>query len=49
MTLFKRTDNEVQFYFNCPEKMVRITRICKHTNYKDMAIIILTIGETGHA
>ena len=47
MTLFRRTDNEVQLYFNCPEKMDRITRMCKYTNYKDMAIIITTIGEGG--
>jgi hypothetical protein len=44
MTLFRRTDNKVQLYFNCPEKMDRIVRMCRYTGYKDMTVIILTMG-----
>ena len=40
-------NNENQMYFNCPEKMDRIERICKYTNYEDMTVIISTIGERG--
>jgi hypothetical protein len=45
MTSFRRTDTKVQLYFNCPEKVDRIGRMCKSTNYKDMTVIISTIGE----
>jgi hypothetical protein len=34
-------------YFNCPEKMDRIERICTYTKYDDMTVIISTIGERG--
>jgi hypothetical protein len=47
MTLFRRTDNKVQLYFNCPEKIDRIVRICRYTDYKDMTVIILTMGGIG--
>ena len=47
MTLFSRTDNEVQLYFDCHEKMDRITRMCKYINYEDMSVVITTLGETG--
>ena len=46
MTFFRRSNNEVQLYFNCPEKMDRIARMCKYTNYEDMTVIT-TIGEGG--
>ena len=47
MTFFRRSNNEVQLYFNCPEKMNRIKRLCKYTNCEDMTVIISTIGEKG--
>ena len=47
MTLFGRTDRKVQLYFNCPEKMDRIAKMCKNTNYKDMSIITTIEGELG--
>ena len=40
-------NNENQMYFNCPEKMDRIERICTYTKYDDMTVIISTIGERG--
>jgi hypothetical protein len=46
MMSFRRTNTKVQLYFNCPEMMDRIARMCKYTNYEDMAVIILTIGES---
>ena len=45
MTLFGRMDRKVQLYFNCPEKMDRIAKMCKHTDYKDMTIIITIMGK----
>jgi hypothetical protein len=45
MTTFRRTDTKVQLYFNCPEKVDRIGRMCKSTNYEDMTVIISAIGE----
>jgi hypothetical protein len=45
MTPLRRTDNKVQLYSNCPEKMDHIARMCKYTDYKDMTVIISTIGE----
>ena len=47
MTLFRREDNKVQLYFNCPEKINQIVRMCKYTDYKDITVIISTIGESG--
>ena len=47
MTLSRRMDNKVQLYFNCSEKMDRIARMCKHTDYKDMTVIISTMGKIG--
>ena len=45
MTSFRRTDTKVQLYFNCPEKVDSIGRMCKYTNYEDITVIISTIGE----
>ena len=42
MTSFIRSNTKVQLYFNCPEKMDRIARMCKETNYEDMTLIIST-------
>jgi hypothetical protein len=47
MTSFRRSNNEVQLYFNCPEKMNRIKRMCKYTNYEEMTVIISIMGERG--
>ena len=47
MTFFRISNNEVQLYFNRPEGMNRIARMCKYTNYDDMTVIITTIGEGG--
>ena len=47
MTLFRRTDNKVKLYFNCPEKMDRIARMCKYTDYKDMTVVITNMGGMG--
>ena len=47
MTFFRRSNNEVQLYFNCPEGMDRIAMMCKYINYEDMTVIITTIGEWG--
>jgi hypothetical protein len=43
----RREDNKVQLYFNCPEKINQIARMCKYTDYKDITIIIHTFGESG--
>ena len=43
----RREDNKVELYFNCPEKINHIVRICKYTDYKDITIIIHTFGESG--
>ena len=45
MMPLRRTDSRVKLYFNCPEKMNRIERMCKYTNYEDMTVVISTIGE----
>jgi hypothetical protein len=45
MTPLRRINSRVKFYFNCPEKMDQIERMCKYTNYKDMTVVISTIGE----
>ena len=47
MTLFRREDNKVQLYFNCLDKINQIVRMCKYTDYKDITVIISTIGESG--
>ena len=44
MTQPRRINSRVKLYFNCLEKMDQIERMCKHTNYKDMTVIISTIG-----
>ena len=43
----KRVDNKVRLYFNCPEKINQIVRMCKCTNYKDITVITHTSGELG--
>jgi hypothetical protein len=47
MTTLRRTDIRAQLYFNCPEKMNHIKRMCKYTNYKDMTVILSTLSEGG--
>jgi hypothetical protein len=48
MRQFTRSeDNKVQLYFNCPEKINQIARMCKYTDYKDITVIIHTFGESG--
>ena len=43
----RRVIGRVQLYLNCPEKMDRIKELCKHTDYKDLMVVVTTMGGTG--
>ena len=42
MDFGRRMDFCVQLYFNCPEKMEQISRMCEETNNEDMMLIVST-------
>ena len=41
----RRADLRIQLYFNCPEKMDRITRMLKRVDYRDIMFTIKSMVE----